>query len=310
MSQTKGEKSAALRAGGGKDKSATGRAALAAQILSTLEPLTNAQRTAFLRLFSAAKCDEFGAKTKSAAVVKDAVEWAPIIAKALGKCPADLRRYGKARFAWLLECILALVDARAAQEAEGEPVPAVRAGAARAVEAAKDARAELVDALETLHEGDAPALKVLATAAAAVRNDDEALADSVQAVATLARGWLGRMDAESRALVASVGLTLGEVESAENAAATLAASVGATTLAGRLDFRDSPVVNRAEGRVLCEMRTAMRLFASAHDRNKLVPKLAPGAGTRHVLGKHPTVAKDAGTPDAPVPDALVPTPAA
>lgn len=304
MSQTKGEKGAALRAGGGKDKLATGRAAVAAQLLSTLEPLTNAQRMAFFRLFSAAKCDELGAKTKSGAVVKDSVEWAPIIAKALGKYPVDLRRYGKARFAWLLECILALVDARAAQEVEGGSVPDVRAGAARALETAKNARAELVDALETLQEGDAVAQKALTTAASALRNDDEALADSVQAVATLARGWLGRTDAESRALVASVGLALGEVESAENAAAALGAAVGAKTFAGRLEFRDSPVVNRAEGRVLCEMRTAMRLFASAHDRNKLVPKLVPGPGTRHILGKHPTSASsetDASSPAAPAP---------
>ncbi len=47
---------------------------------------------------------------------------------------------------------------------------------------------------------------------------------------------------------------------------------------------DTPPVNRAEGRVLLEMRHAMAEFARANALNKSVPKLVPGAGTRSVLG--------------------------
>jgi hypothetical protein len=289
-------------AGSGAGKAASGRAGAVAEVLSRREPLANTQRTAFHRLFAAAQCDAMGARTKSAGVVKDAVAWVPIIDKALGRFPAELRRYGQARFAWLLECILALVDARAAQQADGDGVPAARTNAARARAAAKDAQGELVDALETLGEQADLVAQALAAPVGAV-SEDEALVSTVGAVASLARAWLSKSDAESKALVASVGLTLGEIESAENAAAELGAAIGAKALAGRLDFRDSPAVNRAEGRVLLEMRTAMRLFASAHDKNKLVPKLVPGPATRHVLGRKAAGQAAEAAPGEPAPPA-------
>ncbi len=307
--KTKSKKGSGAR-GRSEDKGVAGRAGAVADLLAALAPLTNAQRTAFHRQHAASRCDALGARTKSLGVVKDASDWAPTIHKALAKFPTDLRRYGPARFAWLLECVLALVDARAAQEADGGAAPAAKAALDRARGAARDARRDLVEALETLGAGDAETEAAIARAVAA-GGDDEAQAGALAALAGAARGWIGRADAESKALVASVGLTIGEVDSAENAAGELGAAVGSKTLAGRLEFRDSAAVNRAEGRVVCEMRLAMRLFASAHERNKLVPKLTPGPGTRAVLGKHAAAVEDAPAdpppPPAPAPATGAPT---
>ena len=63
------------------------------------------------------------------------------------------------------------------------------------------------------------------------------------------------------------------------------------TLEGAVVVRDSPQVNRVEGRLLLEMRAAMRMFNKANARNKHVPKLVPGDATRGALA--PRMAKPA-----------------
>jgi hypothetical protein len=58
--------------------------------------------------------------------------------------------------------------------------------------------------------------------------------------------------------------------------------------------RDSAVVNRAEGRVLVEMRIAMHAFAYAADESGLVKRLVPGPGTAAVLSPARAKGKSAG----------------
>jgi hypothetical protein len=60
---------------------------------------------------------------------------------------------------------------------------------------------------------------------------------SLRALAALARGWLGRGDAASKALVASVGLAIGDVEAAEEAANALTAAGADKSIEGRISVR-------------------------------------------------------------------------
>ena len=47
--------------------------------------------------------------------------------------------------------------------------------------------------------------------------------------------------------------------------------------------RDDSTANRAEGRVLVEMKAAMRAFDEARELGALAPKLVPGPETQRVL---------------------------
>ncbi len=61
-------------------------------------------------------------------------------------------------------------------------------------------------------------------------------------------------------------------------------------------MRDLPAVNRAEGRVLLEMRGAMRIFAKANEKSRDVPRLVPGKATRAVLAPRIATNKGKGEP--------------
>lgn len=201
---------------------------------------------------------------------------------ALAKHPSDLRRYAPARFAWFLECVRNLADARAQEQARGGAAAASKLLAEQAERNASAARASLLETLDELVDGNDAEEKSLAASTGSADRPDRVVA-SIASLAAFARGWLARGDDTSKTLVASVGLTLAEVESAEKAGEALAAATAGTTMDGKVVSRDTPPINRAEGRLLYEMKAAMRIFGSANARNKDIPKLSPGAATRSIL---------------------------
>ena len=276
---------------------------LSAQILSDLPRLTDAEREVFRAQFDDVQCDELGARTKGDAVRVDALAWSPIIHKALKSHPNALRRYGATRFAWLMECVRRLEGAIAEQKAERTRGSETSMDLDLARIAAMSVRNDLHDTLSLLcgtDAGDKHAL-TLALSRDPAHDHDRVLADSLDALADLAGEWLARDDARAKTLIASVSLGASDVEAARSAAQALR-EVAITDALGPVSTgaRDAPTVNRAEGRVLLEMRVAQQVFARAHDANREVPKLTPGAGTKHVLGGHPK--KKAGTPPTPATD--------
>lgn len=270
------------------------KATVELRLLAELPALSSAERRAFEGQFSAAKCDALGGRTRSESVIKEAREHAATIAKALRKHPGELRRYGRTRFAWLLTCIAALDDARDAASAAEGSTSAAKERAARAELAAKIARDDLQSALEAIVCGNDADETALETASEPIRGT-ASLLRSLRGLAQLGRELLGRDSAEAKALADSVSLSLADIDAAEEAANALEMASGDATMEGRLAFRDTPTVNRAEGRVLLELRLAMRAFAHAHDRNKEVPALHPGRATSAVLRRRENEAE----PDAP-----------
>lgn len=245
--------------------------------------LTDTQRRAFLGQFSEAQCDELGGRTKAALVHGDALAWAALIDKNLRERAGVLRRYTRQRFAWYLECVGTLADAIEGQRAAQGRSAHGRGSVDKAREAGLLARAELAEALAILAGGD-DARQLDVVAAQGDAGTSEALAASLRALSDLANGWLERFDMESHALVASVGLSRADVESALDCAGELTAESDPHRLASpRSALRDTPAVDRAEGRVLLEMRLVMRVFSAAHERTRLVAPLVPGPGTRAVL---------------------------
>ena len=259
----------------------------AEKMLMLWPPLSDVQREAFRAQFADDRCERYGAQTQSAAVHKEALAFAHVIDSTLRKHGRELRRYGAARFAWFLECIVALSRARTEMAAgKDDGVPARNALDA-AVGKAKDVRRELIHALEML-VGDHPSDRAELDSAALAGDKPEVLTESLSELAKIADHWLRRTDGESKALVASVDLRQGDVDLAWAASQQLEAANDRAAGRTRGTGKDTTPVNRAEGRVLLEMRQAMHAFGHANASAREIPKLVPGPGTRHVLASHPS----------------------
>ncbi len=269
-------------------------ASRAGKVLTSLAadqpPLTPTQRAAFSARYADGACEEMGAKTKSESVLGDAIAWAPIMDKALRKHPGALRRYGRARFGWFLECTGALAEARAEQQGRGGAAAASKALALKAESAALTARADLLETLDELADGNPQDQAALSAAIGSTDRPDRIVA-SLHSLVTLARSWLARDSATFKALADSIGFSSAEIDAAHAAAEALAEATAGATLEGRIVPRDTPPVNRVEGRLLLEMKAAMRIFGSANARTNDVPRLVPGPGTRHVLAPKANAAK-------------------
>ena len=251
------------------------------KLASSYRALGETQQRAFLRQASTAKCAELGARTKAEGVYREAQKWAPIIHSEIGKNPVALRRYGKARFTWYLLCLRAR---RAGRVAEDQAVEASTARSAleRAVDEGKAAREVIAEPLGILAEGDAAADAELATAYGTIESP-EALRASLASLADLADAWLAKSDEESRVLVESVDLNAGDVQLVRDAHAALGDASSSRTTQGSARTNDDLATNRAECRMLFEMRLVMSVFESAHRRTGLASRLTPGPATRAVL---------------------------
>jgi hypothetical protein len=270
---------------------------LAARLSAGLPSIAEAERSAFLGLASDEECEALGLRTRGENVEREALAWASVIVKVLAR-PELHVRYSKARLAFFLECIDALSNARRAQAASQGTVKTSRAVLEKAIAQADPLREDLAVALQQIAGEDAVEKVSVQTAKGSKGRDPLALADSIERLATLAESWLGKGDARSKALVAGANLRAGDVTLARAAALQLRIAAGDGTVSGKLVVRDAPPVNRAEGRVLFEMKTAMRAFDAAHALDGNVPRLSPGAGTRAVLAPHPRTTAKAPKPPA------------
>jgi hypothetical protein len=276
-------------------------AVAAGALLAAWPPISDVERGAFQSRAPDAVCDALGTRTKSAGVARDALAFAKIIDATLRATPTLVRPYSPARFAWFLECLVGLLDARAAAAADTKKASTTRDGASALEATARAVRNDLLAILEDL-AGEADDDRAALDAARGGSTSRAEIAASLASLADLAAGWLACHDASSRALVAASGRQQGDGDRARAASATLVSASSGAALGGRVDPRDTAAVNRVEGRVLFEMRAAMSAFSNAHARDKSVPKLSPGAATRHALtpGKAAAAATEpANAPTAP-----------
>jgi hypothetical protein len=237
--------------------------------LAALVPLTNVQREVFREQFTPPQCDENGGRLDAGAVLADALKWIPSIGDTLTRNPLLVRRYSGIRFAWFLECIRELserLDIQDTLKGEGG-MPSPRSE--RAQQTAKRMRDDLLLAVSVLAEGDDDERARLAAASGSAATQ-EALIASLHAMTRLADDWLERDSHTARVLVASVNLTVADVEAASAVAHALSHD---SSEQGNL-----PTVNRIAGRVVLEMGLAMRVFERAHRWEERVPLLVPGHG--------------------------------
>jgi hypothetical protein len=269
-------------------------ASIVGALLATLPPLTNVQRQAFREQFTLAQCDAIGVLAAAPAVSREALAWLRPIDRTLARHSLLVRRYGRARFAWFLECIRDLGEALEIRRGGGAPSSTRHARAERVRRAALRIREELIEAISVLAEGDEGESERLAAAAGAADTPEE-LSASLHALARLAEDWMDHEGPVTRALVASVDLTVADIEAAHAAAHAVAGGHGDR----EEDHGDHRAVGRAAGRVLLEMGLAMRIFERARRWDRRVPRLLPGPETRAALAAPVLTRAEGEPPQAP-----------
>ena len=239
--------------------------------------LTKVERLIFETQTTEERLEYLGAQTRSAAVLSESRAWLVPMQKALAKEPEDLF-YSEERFTFFLEVIAALNEKIASQKAVKGSAERARGIKDIHLTQLRKKRKQLLAALSSMARGN----EVLENEVAIARGDtetDDTLLDSTRALIKLARLWLEKESVRARLAKLNVKL----VDEADEAVSQLAGATDQRREEGRVIVRDDRSTNRAEGRVLVEMKAAMRAFDEARELGALVPRLVPGPGTRRVL---------------------------
>lgn len=253
--------------------------------LASRTPLTESAREVLHTQTSPARLRDLGAETRSALVLNDARGWITPMQKTMEAPPEGLF-YGQERFTYFLEVVN---DLRVKIEIKTE----TQQDAARArgvsevlLARARRVRTRLVSALSAVARGH-ELLENELNIARGQANTEAEINTSLQSLLTLARAWLTREPIRARIAM----LTAAQVDEAQTTQRAFALAIGERREEGHANVRDDADTNLAEGRVLTEMRAAMRAFADAKEEGANVPSLTPGAATRRVLMGHKEKAK-------------------
>jgi hypothetical protein len=265
--------------------------------------ISDAQRAAYSALIDPEQADELGKRTRAADVRDEAIRWAAQMDGALRMYPGAFRRYSPARFVHFLECTRTLHKVIRAEDEKRSKVKVARGTAESERQAALDARKDVISALRT-YAGQRPKERQELKQATGVTDSLENLAKSIAALVALGQRWLGRQDETSKILATEANLTADVLQAATDAAAGLGTATADALAEGHARSKDTPPINRAEGRVLLEMLEARRIWNEAHERSGLVQKLNPGPAIRHVFGRSPSA--DDGTEVEEEPSAAPP----
>lgn len=279
-----------------------------------LPPLGDVDRAAFLSQYSDEDCEALGTVTKGENVRNEAGGWLVKVDQVLRGPDGASVVYPPERLRFFVECYFDLDRALERQQAAQGKALERKNAVDDALDPAVAAEEELYEALDAVAGNRPVERRALDTAAVPGKLPEERAA-RLRKLAALGRRWRRSKDPQLAALVRTARLSEAHLQAAERAAATLS-SARTSARGARLNPRDEPPVNRAEGRVLVEMRYVMKRFDAAHRRNPSVPRLVPGPATRKaIIGRSRAAAKKPGT-DGPV-DAVVavdaaakPTPAA
>ena len=247
-------------------------------------------RTVFLGRHTAVSCTLRGEQTHGSKVLTECVGWLPLIKLGFEVGAADIIGYTPTRAALLVELLTDLGHCVEQQLAVQDGGTVLTHQRQRAEAAAPPLRSDLGDALQAsfgAEDDDQRALlsKSRSNAATPAGNLAALTGMVAQANGLLARGGIWKTKCEEG------GLTAALVARADAAAKALEAAAE-QKLQGRVSQADSPEVNEHEGRTTFEMHDVMAAFARANQRNKKVPLLVPGPGTRALLSHHKSKAAD------------------
>jgi len=268
---------------------AHGKVPSVAELKARWPVLSDKETEAFESLIGDAQADDLGRRTRSQDVLREAARWAGIIDEALRSYgDGALKDYSPRRFAYYLLATGELTEAIAAETRRAGESKRTGAEATRSL--ATRARKETIERLSTF-AGMRPVERNALDEAAGPDQDHAAalgggvdlLVRSLRALAYLEVDWLERNDPASQVLAENAGLSHDDALELRSFAEALSTRKLAAALAGPPAAKDTPTLNRLEGRVLFEMREARRVFAHAHSKSHVVPKLEPHGGIGHIF---------------------------
>jgi hypothetical protein len=251
--------------------------------------LSELEIEAFSSLATDAQCDDLGRRTKATEVRDEAVRWSMVIDGALKSFPGALAAYSTKRFAFVLHQARALTAIIAAEDARRGRVTGARTSADDARATAMQARAATLERLTTF-AGIRAVERAAISEALGQPETVDGLARSLRALSHLESAWIERTDPASRVLADNAGLSAENAETLRAHAENLGTKKVEAALQGPAQARDTPLMNRIEGRILFELREARRIFNAAHERNSVIPALHPSAALRGTLGRSTQVA--------------------
>lgn len=239
----------------------------AKRLMKQLPKLSPLLREGFRSMWSDKQCDAWARRTRASDVLHQAHDWLIVANGALTRAEHEDVPYSKQRLAWLAELTSGLED-----ELAGTPKPDVMAARQARDEAlveSNQVRARLRSRMVLLVGGDEERGAALAIANKGSRTPSEVTSALTHLHELLTR-W--RRDARLRVLADELGLDESLLLRAEGSARLLreseleAASVST-------ERGDAPSVNRAEGRVLRELRALQLAFSAAREEGLRVPPL-------------------------------------
>ena len=247
------------------------------KLLLTLAPISDTLRTELRAQKSEAACEALGKNTSSAGVYREAGQFAVAMHKMLTEHGVSKVRYGYGLLVWFLECVRVLGVETVRQSSRANAASTSSLTGQLGLEVARENRNSIHGLIELVIEGDAE----LEAGFAAVRgtaNTEDDVITSLKSSADFAEKLLTK----KAALAAEIGLTAEDVTAARTAAANAVSQRTNRSMDGAVKAKDDAATNRAEGRVLFEMRRAMRVFNKAAEKG-FGARLVPGPATRSVL---------------------------
>ena len=247
------------------------------KLLLTLTPISDALRAELRAQKSEAACEALGKNTSSAGVYREAGQFAVTMHRTLmAHGPAKVR-YGYGLLVWFLECVRVLGVETVRQSSRANAASTSSLTGQLGLEVARENRSSINGLIELVIEGNAE-LEAGFAAVRGVANSEDDVITSLRSSADFAEKLLTK----KAALAAEFGLTAEDVTAARTAAANAVSQRTNRSMDGAVKPKDDAATNRAEGRVLFEMRRAMRVFNKAAEKG-FGARLVPGPATRNVL---------------------------
>jgi hypothetical protein len=248
-----------------------------------LPPNSDVLTRAFVRQFPPAKCVTTGQSTRGNAVLREGIRVVLEAERTLGAHPS--LGYDRTRLRHLVDCVVELGEKVRAQNLAHGTTALRRTEKVHAQAEARTVLATLSQKLAAVSLGDAAASAALGQAHAAV---DPTVPEAavLEALAAAGDAWLARTDPESAALAGAHHLERGDTERARAVAAVLR-EVDAALRGAAPTVRDSPEVNRCEGRVILEVGVLDAAVLAAKTLDASVPELPLGTALRRMLRSRP-----------------------
>jgi len=248
-----------------------------AKLLLLLAPIADDLRVEFRAQRSESACEALGKNTSSAGVYREAGQFGVVMHKTLATHGVAKVRYGLGALVWYLETVQALGAEITRQSSRAKAASTSSLTGQLSLDVAREQRSAINELITSIIEGD----DVLEASFQAVRGGASSEADLIESLESSA-DFAETLLTKKKVLAREFGLTAEDVTAARTAAANAKAQRTDRSMEGAVKSKDDAATNRAEGRVLFEMRRAMRIFNAAAAKG-FGERLVPGPATRHVL---------------------------